>query len=92
MRPVVTVSEDTDIAEIGKLFTTLQIKRVPVTREGRVTGIVARADLVRVIASQQTEGPKKRECSAGRFTLIHSRTQKPVLIRLSRKSLPRKTG
>jgi CBS domain-containing protein len=53
--PVVTVSEDTDIAEIGKLFTTLQIKRVPVTREGRLTGVVARADLVRVVASQQSE-------------------------------------
>ncbi len=53
--PVVTVSEDTDIAEIGKLFTTLQIKRVPVTREGRITGIVARADLVRVVANQQAE-------------------------------------
>ncbi len=53
--PVVTVTEDTDIAEIGKLFTTLQIKRVPVTREGRITGIVARADLVRAIANQHTK-------------------------------------
>ncbi len=53
--PVVTVSEDTKIAEIGKLFTTLQIKRVPVTRDGRLTGIVSRADLVRVVASQQSE-------------------------------------
>ena len=57
--PVVTVSEDTDIAEIGKLFTTLQIKRVPVIREGRLTGIVARADLVRVVASLQAEPPQE---------------------------------
>ncbi len=57
--PVVTVSEDTDIAEIGKLFTTLKIKRVPVTREGRITGIVARADLVRVVASLQAEAPQE---------------------------------
>jgi len=57
--PVVTVSEDTDIAEIAKLFATLQIKRVPVIREGRITGIVARADLVRVLASQQTEQPQE---------------------------------
>ena len=57
--PVVTVTEDTDIGEIGKLFTTLQIKRVPVTREGRVTGIVARADLVRAIASQHAEQPQE---------------------------------
>ena len=53
--PVVTVSDDTDIAEIGKLFAALQIKRVPVMREGRLKGIVARADLVRVVASQHTE-------------------------------------
>ncbi len=57
--PVVTVSENTDIAEIGKLFATLKIKRVPVIREGRVTGIVARADLVRVIASQSVDGPQE---------------------------------
>ncbi len=56
--PVVTVSEDTDIAEIGKLFVTLRIKRVPVTRDGRVTGIVARADLVRVVAAQHAERPQ----------------------------------
>ena len=56
--PVVTVSEDADIAEIGKLFVTLRIKRVPVTRDGRLTGIVARADLVRVVASQHPERPQ----------------------------------
>jgi CBS-domain-containing membrane protein len=57
--PVVTVSDDTDIAEIGKLFTALQIKRVPVMREGRLKGIVARADLVRVVASQHTDQPQE---------------------------------
>ena len=57
--PVITVSEDTNIAEVGKLFTNLKIKRVPVTREGRITGIVARADLVRVVASQQVEAPQE---------------------------------
>jgi CBS domain-containing protein len=57
--PVVTVSDDTDIAEIGKLFATLQIKRVPVIREGRLKGIVSRADLIRVVASQHTEQPQE---------------------------------
>lgn len=58
--PVVTVSEDTDIGEIGKLFASLQINRVPVTREGRITGIVSRADLVRAIAKQHAE-PRQGE-------------------------------
>jgi CBS domain-containing protein len=57
--PVVTVSDDTDIAEIGKLFTTLQIKRVPVIREGRLKGIVARVDLIRLVASQHAERPQE---------------------------------
>ena len=50
--PVVTVSEHTDIAEIGKLLEAHKIKRVPVMRDGRLTGIVSRADLIRAFASQ----------------------------------------
>ncbi len=51
--PVMTVSEDTDLTEIGKLLTSLQIKRVPVVREGRLRGIVSRADLIRAMAQQR---------------------------------------
>ncbi len=49
--PVVTVSEDTEVSEIARVLHAHQIKRVPVVRDGRVTGIVARDDLVRVLAS-----------------------------------------
>ncbi len=56
--PVMTVSEDTDITEIGKLLTSLQIKRVPVVREGRIKGIVSRADLIHAIAQQPAERPQ----------------------------------
>ena len=41
-KPVVTVGEDTDAAEIARLLTTYRIKRVPVVRDGRVVGIVSR--------------------------------------------------
>jgi CBS domain-containing protein len=51
--PVVTVSEHTDIAEIGKLLATHRIKRVPVVREGRVVGIVSRADLIRAFTKEE---------------------------------------
>ena len=57
--PVVTVSEDADIAEIGKLFTSLRIRRVPVVRDGHITGIVARPDLIRVIASLEAKKPQE---------------------------------
>jgi CBS domain-containing protein len=49
--PVVTVGETTDVQEIADLLTSHRIKRVPVVREGKVAGIVSRADLIRAIAS-----------------------------------------
>jgi CBS domain-containing protein len=51
--PLVTVTEDTEVSEIARLLAIHHIKRVPVVRDGRVVGIVSRADLVRVVASGQ---------------------------------------
>lgn len=48
---VVTVSEDTPIAEIAHLLEEHRIKRVPVMRGGRLVGIVSRADLLRAVAA-----------------------------------------
>ena len=53
--PVITVSEDTELAEIARVLHTHQIRRVPVVRDGRVTGIVARDDLLRVLASGKAD-------------------------------------
>jgi len=50
--PVVTIGEDTDPAEIARLLLAHQIKRVPVVRDGRVVGIVSRADIVRAMSEQ----------------------------------------
>jgi len=49
-RGVVTVSEETEISEIADLLERRQIKRVPVVKDGRVVGIVSRANLVRALA------------------------------------------
>ena len=48
--PVITVSETTDMAKIAQLFMEHRIKRLLVTREQQVVGIVTRADLVRRMA------------------------------------------
>ena len=46
--PAVTVKEDTSVIEIANLFTEKNINRVPViNEEGRLKGIVSRADIVR---------------------------------------------
>jgi CBS domain-containing protein len=55
VRQVVSVGEETEVGEIARLLTAHRIKRVPVVREGRIVGIVSRADLVRALAE---ESPK----------------------------------
>jgi CBS domain-containing protein len=48
--PVITVTERASVHEIADLMTRHHIKRAPVLRDGKMVGIVARADLVRAIA------------------------------------------
>lgn len=49
--PVVSVGGDEALSHIAALFDQLDIKRVPITREGRVVGIVSRSDLLRAVIS-----------------------------------------
>ena len=49
--PAQSVCEDTSLEEIAAVLTEKKIKRVPVVREGKLVGIVSRADLVRALAS-----------------------------------------
>jgi CBS domain-containing protein len=53
--PVITVGEDTELGEIARVLVTHRIKRVPVVRDGRVTGIVAREDLLRTLALSKSD-------------------------------------
>jgi CBS domain-containing protein len=55
--PVVTVAEDTPVEAIAQTLQAHNIKRVPVLHEGRVVGIVSRADLVRALAKLHTPSP-----------------------------------
>ena len=47
---VVTVDEDTDVGDVARLLAKHNIKRVPVLRDGRMVGIVSRADLLRALS------------------------------------------
>jgi CBS domain-containing protein len=53
-RDVVSVSDTTELADIAMLLETKKIKRVPVVRDGRLVGIVSRANLVRALATTKS--------------------------------------
>jgi CBS domain-containing protein len=48
-RDVVRVSVDTPLATVAALLELKQIKRVPVMHDGKIIGIVSRADLLRAL-------------------------------------------
>lgn len=70
--PVITVGDDTDAGTIARLLMQYGIKRVPVVRNGRLVGIVSRANLLPVVAemAEATPSPEKAEAAGiyGLFT------------------------
>jgi len=53
-RDVVSVSDTTNLADIAMLLEARQIKRVPVVRDGKLVGIVTRANLVSALATTKS--------------------------------------
>src|SRR2546428_8875434 len=49
-RGVISVTPDTDLEDVGAMLVHERIKRLPVLDQGRLVGIVSRADLVREVA------------------------------------------
>ena len=58
---VVTVAEDMPLGRIASLLERHRIKRVPVMRDGKLVGIVSRANLLQGLAAWRPEAPVKRE-------------------------------
>jgi CBS-domain-containing membrane protein len=52
---VVTVTESASLGEIAALLESHHIKRVPVLRDGKLVGIVSRANLLRALASRLSQ-------------------------------------
>jgi CBS domain-containing protein len=50
-RDVVAVAEDAELADVARLLETKRVKRVPVLRDGKIVGIVSRANLVRALGA-----------------------------------------
>jgi CBS domain-containing protein len=56
-RDVASVAEDAPLDEIVRLMERRRIKRVPIMRDGKLVGIVTRANLLRALASVAAELP-----------------------------------
>jgi CBS-domain-containing membrane protein len=57
-RPVVSVGPDTPLADVAALLERRRIKRVPVLTDGKIVGIVSRANLLQAIAARKNVPPQ----------------------------------
>ena len=64
-----TVTEDTPIENVVNLMNQRHVKRVPVVRDGRLVGIIARADLIRAL----TVLARQTSLSAGESNIMRER-------------------
>jgi CBS domain-containing protein len=53
--PAITISSNASVADAGRVMLARAIKRLPVVENGRLVGIVARADLVRAFTRSDEE-------------------------------------
>jgi len=60
-RDVVSVTEDTDLGDVATLLEARRVKRVPVMRDGKVVGIISRANLVRALGATKGALPREGE-------------------------------
>ena len=57
---VISVTPDTSIADIATMLEKHHIKRVPVVEQGKLVGIVSRANLLQALASRLTTSESDR--------------------------------
>jgi CBS domain-containing protein len=50
-RHVITADERTTVPQLAEMMVKHRVTRIPIVRDGRVVGIVSRADIVAAIAS-----------------------------------------
>ena len=76
-REVFSVDETATLAEIVDLMEAKKIKRVPVVHNGKIVGIVGRADLLKVLASGGVEtADEEQDRTIHRQLLAELREQK----------------
>ncbi len=77
--PVVTATEATPLGELADLLLRHKIKRVPIVRDGKLVGVVSRADLICALArAPETVGRDRQQSQAGSTSPSWRRTM-PLL-------------
>jgi CBS domain-containing protein len=70
--PVITVGESTPAREIASLLSSYRLKRVPVLRDGRLAGIVSRADVLRAFAQEEAPAAAPRRPQSAVLEMVES--------------------
>jgi len=52
---VISVTDTMELADVAMLLETKRIKRVPVVRDGKIVGVISRANLVRALAATKSD-------------------------------------
>lgn len=70
--PLVTVTEETSLADIVRTIHAHHVRRVPVVRGNRLVGVVARADIVRALVARSAgaAAPASRDDDMIRYQVI----------------------
>jgi CBS-domain-containing membrane protein len=75
-REVITATPDASVAEVASLLERNRIKRVPIVDNGRLVGIVSRADLLQGLASLKGNSAQARPDDAAIRANVVSKLQK----------------
>lgn len=50
-KAVITVDANEDVVQVARIMAQRNLKRIPVLRDGKLVGIISRADLIRLLAT-----------------------------------------
>ena len=70
--PIVTIGPATPVHEIARLMTEKRIKRLPVIQDGKLIGLVSRADLLSIFETMPRAGAGRAEDSGFLGSLLQS--------------------
>lgn len=70
--PLITISTSTQVQDIAETLRLHRVKRLPVLDEGRLVGVVSRADLLRVVESVPAAGSGRKNGGGSLLSFLES--------------------